>query len=634
MKCVRMRQKNFCLALLITLFCAGDLIAQRVATELFTLRAVEGSNTAMKPGDEFEVGIKVKNRGAGTLTYVLRTAEPVALADAPPGFDHYNRERQLAYVSENGDVQLRDDGAHDLAPGKNTFLARLSTRGWKPGLYELRLYAHNSTDKRDDTYSMACASFAVEIGKDRVRLIDRERLSDTRISRACFKPPVVRAGEKTRLSVTVTGTDLVSLRVITPMRLPPEGVLPDFRYNSETRQALLADPDEEVIQANGKMDINPAREIVEVELSTDGAAPGLYFVRITALASEGRPDEGHLALKVAHPADKLKTEVSEPWIARDGHSAGRFTRLADGRLVYGGNISADNGLTWTKQEGGYRVSGGCPVLRDGNVLTLGYTQFPIKGETGWYSSGMSVKNFAAGTEQRLSARFHVPQAKAAMGHAPHKGPLCTGSFVQRDDGALLALMMGWFEGDNKLCPYGRGRPYSRSYLCESTDNGLTWRYLSTLGYDEIGSEGYNEGSIKKLPNGEIVAVLRTGNMNDHAWHDNPVMVTRSTDGGRTWLKPWRTGVNGCYPDLAVLSDGMLALSAGRPGAYVLFSSDNGDTWHDLTLVDPAYYSGYTALIETKPGELLVAFAEGYERPNIKNYVRMAHVRYQVGAELR
>ena len=135
--------------------------------------------------------------------------------------------------------------------------------------------------------------------------------------------------------------------------------------------------------------------------------------------------------------------------------------------------------------------------------------------------------------------------------------------------------------------------------------------------------------MKKLPNNEIVAVLRTGNMTDSVCHDNPVMVSRSSDDGRSWKKPWRSGVNGAYPDVALLSDGMLALSTGRPGAYVLFSADNGDSWQDLTLVDAADHSGYTALIETRPGEILVAFSEGYIRNGIENYVRMAWVHYEV-----
>jgi len=224
--------------------------------------------------------------------------------------------------------------------------------------------------------------------------------------------------------------------------------------------------------------------------------------------------------------------------------------------------------------------------------------------------------------------MHVPLAKAAKGHALHKGPLCTGSFVQRPDSSLLGLMMGWFEGDDQPCPYGHGRSYSRTYVCESFDQGKNWEFLSNIGYDFIGSEGYNEGAIEKMPDNDIVAVVRTGNMSDRAWHDNPVMFSRSTNGGKEWAKPWRVGVNGCYPDVELLSDGQLAISTGRPGAYVIFSNDGGQTWTDLTLVDAAPYSGYTALIETRPGEILVAFAEGYQRPDIENTVQMAYVWYE------
>jgi hypothetical protein len=48
-------------------------------------------------------------------------------------------------------------------------------------------------------------------------------------------------------------------------------------------------------------------------------------------------------------------------------------------------------------------------------------------------------------------------------------------------------------------------------------------------------------------------------------------------------------------------------------------------------VDAAESSGYTALIETRPGELLVAFGEGYIRPGMENRVRMAYVRYEATA---
>ncbi len=88
------------------------------------------------------------------------------------------------------------------------------------------------------------------------------------------------------------------------------------------------------------------------------------------------------------------------------------------------------------------------------------------------------------------------------------------SIVERPDGSLIALMAGWFKGDDTPCPYSPKRPYSRTYTCESKDAGKTWQFLSTIGYDHIGSEGYNEGVMKTLPDGRLIAIIRTGSMSD------------------------------------------------------------------------------------------------------------------------
>jgi len=139
------------------------------------------------------------------------------------------------------------------------------------------------------------------------------------------------------------------------------------------------------------------------------------------------------------------------------------------------------------------------------------------------------------------------------------------------------------------------------------DGGATWAYVTTIGYDHIGSEGYNEGSMKALPNGDLMAVMRTGSMKDRKCQDNPIMAATSADGGKTWTEPRRTGVNGAFPDLCVLSDGTLAVSYGRPGANIMFSHDGGETWNDHTIVDPTPYSGYTTICEAGPGEILMLF---------------------------
>ena len=622
-------RRDLCVLALVML--ATPLLAQRLTIDTFTLRAPTDGGRRLALGDTFEVSLRVKNRDAGTLTFVLRTVEPIKQEDAPPVLSHYDATRRFASMTEtNRSVQMIDGGSRDHDPAPNAFRLRVSTADWKPGRYELGLFAHNSTDKRHGQYEAVCAKFAVVVEDGTVRLIDRYNPAQTRIRSAAFLPDAVRAGDPTALTVVLTATNMIGLKATTALRMAPENTLPGFRYDETSRKAFLAEPGSKLVLDQGALDTDPAHGAIRVPLRTDGLKPGLHFVTIEAHTDEGHPDTRRIALRIKDPADRLHVTVSEPWEACKGSSAGRFTRLPDGTLIYGGRISNDRGRTWTRPESG-GIVGGCPVLHDGRVIALDYSLLPIDGRPGVYTGTLRSTVDGGKTVMREPAECRVPLAKAARGHAQHRGPLCTGSFVQRADGVLLALMMGWFAGDDALCPHGHGRPYSRSYVCTSSDGGRVWEYLATIGYDTIGSEGYNEGTLALLDNGEIVAVLRTGNMTDIACQDNPVMVTRSADGGRTWKKPWRTGVNGAYPVVTALSDGRLALSAGRPGAYVLFSSDRGDTWHDLTLVDPGDHSGYTALIETVPGEILVAFGEGYLRTDIKNNVRMTHVRYREAA---
>ena len=614
------------IALFIPALLASPGLSGELSIEEFTLRPAVEKSVSMKPGDEFEVGLKVSAADTGEVTYVIRTTDPVEKKDAPAALPYYEKARELAFVSENGGVQLTDNGPLDLAPGKDEFRARLSTKGWEDGRWYLAIFAHNTKEKRGG-YKVVRAAFAVDIDGDTVKLINMEAASPTQFAVCTIDPPVVKPGEPAVLRVEATADYLRGLQIRVPHHLPKKDILPDFKYDEKQTTGFLADLDDALglVNNNGPRDRDPSVRKMEIPLNTKDAKPGLYFMTVQMQArSGGKPPVRHIALTVRSPKDRLKIRVSKPWIVWKGSSSGRFTRLKDGTLVYGGRYSTDNGKTWIHPEGG-GMWGGCPELADGSIIAMSYKFLPIPGKKGWYSGKLRRSTDAGRTKTISPATMLVPLAKAAQGHGPHKGPLCTNSFVQRADGSLLSLMMGWFHGDDALCPYGRGRPYSRTYVCDSHDGGKTWEYVSTLGYDQIGSEGYNEGAIEKLPGGDVVAVVRTGNMADRTWHDNPVMFTRSGDGGKTWAKPWRVGVNGCYPDVERLSDGRLVISTGRPGCYVVFSDDEGKTWHDLTLVDAAPYSGYSALVETRPGEILVAFAEGYQRADIENYVRMAYV---------
>lgn len=111
-----------------------------------------------------------------------------------------------------------------------------------------------------------------------------------------------------------------------------------------------------------------------------------------------------------------------------------------------------------------------------------------------------------------------------------------------------------------------------------------------------------------------------------------ILRTVSRDEGRTWSEPDRTGLECVFPGLAVLSDGRLAMSYGRPGALVAFSDDGGRTWTDETIVDTTPWSGYTDVVELRPGVLLVGYgARDYIDPQTSdrsNQLRLAEVCYE------
>jgi len=146
----------------------------------------------------------------------------------------------------------------------------------------------------------------------------------------------------------------------------------------------------------------------------------------------------------------------------------------------------------------------------------------------------------------------------------------------------------------------------------------------------LGNESYSEGVIRRLASGELLCLLRTGSESKTAHLDNPLVMTRSRDDGRTWDKPVRTGVEGVYPELIVVADGTLACSYGRPGAKIMFSTDQGHTWTDHTHVDATPYSGYTGMCELAPGVILFGFgARGYYDEAEGRYhdcIRLTHIR--------
>jgi len=93
-----------------------------------------------------------------------------------------------------------------------------------------------------------------------------------------------------------------------------------------------------------------------------------------------------------------------------------------------------------------------------------------------------------------------------------------------------------------------------THLLISDDKGLTWRYSSQVAKDE--NVTFNETSVYETPKGDIVAFLRTANLDDQP------CIARSTDGGKSFGKWEPMGFQG-HPLTALrLPDNRVLLTYG------------------------------------------------------------------------
>lgn len=591
----------------------------RIVIEEFS---VEPQSLAL--GQAFTVRLNATATGIAIGSFVVRTADDVKKEATIPGFPLYSGGRY--YVAEDGRYNLTDNGPLDCDPAKNVFALELKTEGWKEGEYAFAAFATNRPVS--GPFLAARHDFAVTVRGRQVTIEDLggdDSQASLAIREFQSRPAVLRPGELLELSILLDRKRVKSLQVSDVFYIAPAETLSGFTFDAQKKKGICPIELPAATQAGG----GPAVAVTG-RLATEDWPPGVRHLMFQVLGTAGRViDERAFAVKVDDPHNRLDVTVEPSTFLAPGTHFNRFLKLCDGTLLTEGKLSRDGGKTWSGTP--IPFGNGAEQLRDGSVLGLDYRCLPIEGKTGWYA----VTRYYSPDGQRFDqdgAQMFVSEAKAAMGHAPHVGPLFMRSILQRTDGSLVALMGGWFKSDTALCPYGRGRPYSRSYVCESDDGGKTWRYLSTIGYEQIGSEGFNEGSMKRLPDGTWLAALRSGNERDFHCQDNPIMCSTSRDEGRTWSPPERTGLDGCFPSLAVLSDGQLALSYGRPGAMLAFSADHGRTWTDATCIDATPYSGYTDVVEIEPGLLLVGFgAAGYLDPQTgqrSNDLRLARVRYR------
>ena len=118
-------------------------------------------------------------------------------------------------------------------------------------------------------------------------------------------------------------------------------------------------------------------------------------------------------------------------------------------------------------------------------------------------------------------------------------------------------------------------------MLRSEDGGDTWEMV-TMAYDG-GEHPFNESSLLALPNGRIVAMVRTASGSKRIPHEEKYLFqTHSDDGGRTWSEIRNTGLWGYPPHLLLLSSGDVLCSYGYRrtpyGVRACVSGDGCETW--------------------------------------------------------
>jgi hypothetical protein len=149
---------------------------------------------------------------------------------------------------------------------------------------------------------------------------------------------------------------------------------------------------------------------------------------------------------------------------------------------------------------------------------------------------------------------------------------------------------------------------TRLVLVRSIDQGMTWKEISMIAGVEdtasawhwMGKEGPNEAALVRLADGSLFVVFRTGGY---------LGYTRSFDDGATWTQAQPLPFKGVAPRLRLLSNGLLALSFGRPGPVVItFSPDGkGSNWSKPTEIFRGMSTRYTDFVEISPGNLFIVY---------------------------
>ena len=293
-------------------------------------------------------------------------------------------------------------------------------------------------------------------------------------------------------------------------------------------------------------------------------------------------------------------------------------RYRDGRIVLSGTgagiksewatLSSDGGRTWVAVDYGPRNNS--YEFDDGSVLELVWAIQTDVEQAGWYHT-KTYRYAPDGSRTEGTCRVNIPDGSETIVGDDGKPESWTGVFdrgiVRLPDGSLLAAAYGTFKTDTERNPLYTFPMYKlRSWVVCSVDEGQSWDYLSTVASGPvIGDDGFCEPALIALRNGNLLCFMRTGGGNPQ--HPGPMYLACSDDAGLSWSTPIPIADRGVWPNACELENGVIAVTYGRPGNWLTFSTDGGASWqgHLCFSCDPGSHYNNIAVVGKE--EFLVTY---------------------------
>lgn len=356
-----------------------------------------------------------------------------------------------------------------------------------------------------------------------------------------------------------------------------------------------------------------------------GAAPAASILEIKVISQQ--PEYYHGWSTV------VRRSNGELWVSWSG---GRESHVCPFGQVHA-MTSRDDGATWSwprvlldsatddRDSGVLETAKGTLLVT--TFTSLAYEPMLEKASSfaehttkGWVSKTMSSEQFARW--KAAHSRLNDAERKAELGqwlirstdggkswstrlptivNSPH-GP------IQLKDGRLLYAGKQLWTDDKKIG------------VCESTDDGLTWRWLAEIPVraGDSAAREYHELHAVEAADGTIIVQIRNHSKKDTGW----TLQSESKDGGKTWSEPHAV----CYglpSHLLKLRDGRLVMTYGHRrapfGNQARISADHGATWSDpITLSGDGKGGdlGYPSTVELQDGTLLTVWYESMKEPKL------------------